>query len=91
MGSVRKEASPVEWFLVNTEAIIEIDITAADVLFQLHDELADRGVSMGLVRVKQDLRAELERAGIVALVGEDMIFPTLPTAALAFEQHRRGA
>lgn len=91
MGSVRKEASPVEWFLVNTEAIVEIDITAADVLFQLHDELADRGVSMGLVRVKQDLRAELERAGIVALVGEDMIFPTLPTAALAFEQHRRGA
>lgn len=91
MGSVRREASPVEWFLVNTEAIVEIDITAADVLFQLHDELADRGVSMGLVRVKQDLRAELERAGIVALVGEDMIFPTLPTAALAFEQHRRGA
>jgi SulP family sulfate permease len=25
MGSVRREASPVEWFLVNTEAIVEID------------------------------------------------------------------
>lgn len=90
MGSLREETPPVEWFVVNTEAIVEIDITAADVLTQLHDELDQRGIRMGLVRVKQDLRVELERAGIVALLGEEMIFPTLPTAVAAFEQHRRG-
>jgi sulfate permease, SulP family len=85
--SLDEETAPVEWFVVNTEAIVEIDITAADVLVELHEELTGRGIRMGLVRVKQDLRTELDRAGIIALVGDDMVFPTLPTAVAAFE-HR---
>ncbi len=91
LGALDVETAPVEWFVMNTEAIVEIDITAADVLVELHDELRRRGIRMGLVRVKQDLVAELERAGIVTLVGDDMIFPTLPTAVAAFEQRDRRA
>jgi high affinity sulfate transporter 1 len=87
MRSVDEESDRVEWFVVNTEAIVEIDITAADALVELHEELGRRGIRMGLVRVKQDLRVELDRAGIAQLVGDDMIFPTLPTAVAAFE-HR---
>jgi hypothetical protein len=39
-----------------------------------------------MARVKQDLRDALQAAGLLAKIGEDRIFLTLPTATEAFEQ-----
>ncbi len=75
---------PVEWFVLNAEANVELDITAADALNELHDELERRGIVFALARVKQDLRDELEAAAIVEKVGEERLFPTLPTAVQAY-------
>ena len=75
---------PVRWFVLNVEANVEVDITAADGLRDLHDELAARGVRLALARVKTDLRIPLERAGLTDLIGEDMLFPTLPVAEDAY-------
>ncbi len=47
-------------------------------------ELAKRGVVFALARVKQDLRADLRDAGFLERIGEDHIFPTLPTAVHAY-------
>ena len=77
-------AHPVRWFVLNVEANVEIDITAADGLRALHDDLAERGVRLGLARVKRDLLEPLDRAGLVELIGEDMLFPTLPVAEEAY-------
>jgi len=73
-----------EWMVINLEAISRIDITAADVLEDVRRELAEHGVEMGLARMKDDLRRRLEPTGLLARVGEDRIFPTLPTAVAAF-------
>jgi SulP family sulfate permease len=75
---------PVRWFVLNVEANVEIDVTAADGLRELHNDLAERRVRLGLARVKNDLRLPLERAGLVELIGEDMLFPTLPVAEDAY-------
>ena len=75
---------PVRWFILNVEANVEVDITAADGLRDLHDDLAARGVRLALARVKTDLRIPLERAGLADLIGEDMLFPTLPVAEEAY-------
>jgi MFS superfamily sulfate permease-like transporter len=77
----------VEWFVINTEAIVEIDITAADLLINLYDELRARGITLGMARVKQDLYLQLGRAGLLDRIG-DRIYFTLPTAIEAFlERH----
>lgn len=75
---------PVHWFLLNAEAIVEIDLTAVDALDRLRLELEDRGILFAMARVKQDLRQQLEAAGFVEQVGADLIFPTLPTAMAAY-------
>ena len=75
---------PVRWFLLNTEAMIEVDITAADALESLRSELADRGVVFALARMKQDLRNDLAPTGLLERIGEDKVFPTLPTALEAY-------
>ena len=69
---------PVRWFVLNVEANVEIDITAADGLRDLHSDLAKQGVRLGLARVKNDVRIALERANLVELIGAEMMFPTLP-------------
>ena len=75
---------PVRWFILNVEANVEVDITAADGLRDLHSDLAARGVRLALARVKTDLRIPLERAGLADLIGQDMLFPTLPVAEEAY-------
>jgi SulP family sulfate permease len=75
---------PARWFILNVEANVEVDITAADGLRELHGDLADRGVRLGLARVKHDLYEPLSRAGLTDLIGPHMLFPTLPVAELAY-------
>ena len=82
---------PVEWFVLNAEANVEIDITAADALDQLRADLAARHVVFAMARVKQDLLADLRAAGFVEKIGAERIFPTLPTAVAAYLAHSRAA
>jgi MFS superfamily sulfate permease-like transporter len=91
LATIAAEPQPVAWFVLNAEAIVEIDITAADVLEELQRELTARGITFGLVRVKQELYAQLERAGLVERIGPRLFFPTLPTAIAAFQARTTGA
>ena len=76
--------APPRWFLLNVEANTEVDVTACDGLKDLYADIAAQGVKLGLVRLRQDLYQPLRRAGVVDLIGEDMLFPTLPVAEEAY-------
>lgn len=78
----------VKWFLLNTEAIVEVDITAVDVLEDLRRELVGHGIVFALARIKQDLRAQLVPSGLLDRIGEEHLFPTLPTAVDAYRAWR---
>ena len=60
---------PVRWFLLNTEAIVEVDITAVDALESLRHELVGSGIVLALARVKQDLLDELVAYGLTESIG----------------------
>jgi sulfate permease, SulP family len=79
----------VRWFVLNTEAIVEVDITAVDALESLRQELVQRGTVFCLARIKQDLRAELAPSGLLERIGPEHLFPTLPTAVEAYRAWRR--
>ena len=75
---------PVEWFLLNAEANVEVDLTALDVLEDLRRELTERGIVVALARVKQELRDDLDAVGFTQRLGPDHIYMTLPTAVAAY-------
>ncbi|MFM7170419.1 MAG: SulP family inorganic anion transporter [Cyanobium sp.] len=79
---------PATWLMLNGEAIVEIDSTAADMLLELQEELAERGVRLALTRVKRELHAQLEACGLVARVGAEHVYATIPTAVAAYLQQR---
>ncbi|GLY99904.1 sodium-independent anion transporter [Actinoplanes sp. NBRC 103695] len=85
LAAVADQADPVRWFVLNMEANVEVDSTALEALEALRAELTGRGIVFGLARVKQDLREALDAYGLAASIGEDRIFPTLPTAVAAYE------
>ena len=84
LAAIAAEVEPVRWFVLNAEAIIELDITAADMLAELAQELQRDGIRFAMTRVKQGLFHELERAGLVARLGFDAFYPTIPVAVAAF-------
>jgi len=87
LDSVGEEKTPVEWVVVNMEANVEIDLTAADALEEVRSELAGRGIVLALARVKRDLAVYLDRSGLSERIGADHMFLTLPTAVDGF-RHR---
>ncbi len=90
LEAVESYPQPVEWFVLNAEANSEVDLTALDVLDGLRVELARRGVTFAMARVKQDLREALQAAGMLDKIGPDRIYATLPTAVAAFRARGDG-
>jgi MFS superfamily sulfate permease-like transporter len=88
LAAVDQNSGPVEWFVLNAEANVEVDLTALEALDQLRAELTKRGIVFGMARVKQDLRDALRAAGLLDKIGEDRIFPTLPTAVETYRRER---
>jgi sulfate permease, SulP family len=89
LRSIDLEITPVEWFVLNTEAIVEIDITAMDMLEELYDELAARGITFAMARVKQDLYAQLKRSQLFKKISEERIYLTLHTMIIGFESRSK--
>jgi SulP family sulfate permease len=84
LAAVDEAESTAEWFLLNAEANLEVDLTAIDALDELRQTLAERGITFAMARVKQDLRDSLKAAGFVQKMGNNLIFMTLPTAVAAY-------
>ena len=89
LAAAETDDGALKWFLLNAEAIVEVDITALDALEELREELARRGVVFGMARVKQDLFTELDAYSLARRIGRDRIFPTLPTAVEAYQNWAR--
>ncbi|MBJ7357809.1 sulfate permease [Nocardioides sp.] len=84
LESLDLAGTPTEWFLLNAEANVQVDIDALDALDELREELGRRGVVFAMARVKQDLQDELRPLGFLDRVGTDRVFMTLPTAVAAY-------
>ena len=82
---------PVRAVLLNCEATVDVDSTAAQALLALVRELQHRGIVVMLARVHTELAELLGRAGLLDLIGADNVHPTLPTAVAAYEQGAFGA
>jgi high affinity sulfate transporter 1 len=79
----------IQWFIVDGSTINLVDITGAEMLETLAEELASRGIRLGFANVRREVRNNLERAGAMARIGAEFIFPTLNTASDAFLSRTR--
>ena len=89
LAAATQASPPARWFILNTEANVEVDFTALEAVEAVRAELSHRGISVGLARVKQDLLDDLQAFGLAQKIGTQRIFPTLPTAVAAYQEWAR--
>ena len=77
----------VRWIVVAAEPITDIDVTAADTLRALNDELDAVGIELAFAERKDPVRDRLRRYGIETAVGADRFFPTLGVAVSTYLEH----
>ena len=82
-----ESASPKpKWLLLNMEANVEVDITGLDALERVLEHCERESIRLCLVRVTKEIESDLMLHGVGVRIGQDYMFPTLPTAVAAFEQ-----
>ena len=76
----QSNATPIRWLLIDAEAIVDIDTTAASMLIDLSTELRTQGIVLSFARTSAPLYRMLEKTGVIAQVGADHFFPLLSSA-----------
>jgi MFS superfamily sulfate permease-like transporter len=74
----------LKWFILDGSTINLVDVTGAEMLDSLTQELSSRSIRFGLANVRRDVGATLERAGVATRIGSEFMFQTLNSAMDAF-------
>jgi high affinity sulfate transporter 1 len=82
---VDESPSPVRWLVIDATAVTGLDFSAGQALTELHQDLAKTGVVLALVQVPAQRHANLERMGLVDLIGADRIFDSRHACIAAYK------
>lgn len=77
-------AGRVRWVVIDAQAMVEIDVTAAEQLLAFHRELRERGIHLRFARCNRPLRSSLARYGVVDALGSDHFYAHLDEAIRDF-------
>ena len=86
---VRTSQQPVRWFCIDFAAVDDVDFTAAETLRSLVGLLQQSAIRVVFTGVAEDVRTELDRSGISALIGTDAYFENVADMVDAYRQRTR--
>ena len=76
----------VRWLIVDGEAITNVDYSAARVVVELKNILAQADVTFGFARVPSNTQADLDRHHVTEAIGQSLIFNRLHDVCDAYEK-----
>jgi SulP family sulfate permease len=84
-------ASPsVRWFLLDAQAITDIDVTAAETLHMLNQELRAKGILLKVAHANPPLRAILFKTGLADELDKNSFYPSVHECIDAFRAAETG-
>jgi SulP family sulfate permease len=83
---VGKPPSQVRWLIVDAEAIIHVDYSAARVVTGLQRELKSGGTQLGFARMHWGLKSDFARHHLIEVIDPALIFDRLHEALAAFQK-----
>jgi high affinity sulfate transporter 1 len=81
--AVAAAATPVRWVVVAAEPVTSVDVTAADVIAEMDDELQRAGIELCFAEMKDPVKDKLARFGLSHRFVEHM-FATVGEAVAAY-------
>jgi MFS superfamily sulfate permease-like transporter len=82
-GIVDSVDPPVHAFILNVNAMSDIDFTGARALGDLAAELQARGVTLAIARASHLVHHDLKHSGLLQTIGSDRLFATVEDAVSA--------
>ena len=82
---IASSPSPVRWFVIDAQAITDIDVTATEALRALEQELHKLGIAMKFAHANRPLREILQRIGFTGELGQESFFHAVHECAEAFQ------
>jgi high affinity sulfate transporter 1 len=80
LRAVAEAPTPTRWVVVAAEPVTDVDITAADVLAELDEELQRAGIELCFAEMKGPVKDLLKRYGLFTKLGTESFFPTVGEA-----------
>jgi MFS superfamily sulfate permease-like transporter len=76
---------PPRWLVLAAEPVTDVDTTAADMLAELDQELAEAGTRLVLAELKDAVRHKIERYELVDALDPSRYYPTVRAAVEAYQ------
>lgn len=83
--------APVRWFVFDAEALSHVDATGIDALKNLIGSLRDQGITFLIARLMGPMQRTLRDVGLLDLIGEHNVYPTVRAAVEAAHRAYEGA
>jgi high affinity sulfate transporter 1 len=80
LQAVAGAPTPTKWVVVAAEPVTDIDVTAAEALSALDDDLQNAGIELCFAEMKDPVKDLLKRYGLFTKLGTDLFFPTIGRA-----------
>jgi high affinity sulfate transporter 1 len=72
--------TPVHWLVFDAEGLNHVDATGIDLLTTLVESLRKESITFVFARLKSPMADHLREAGLIQLVGDDHLYPTVHAA-----------
>lgn len=79
---------PLKWFVLDAGGFEAMDYTSSEMLKNLHHELKDRNVKFVLTTRMPELKEQLEKLGIMDIIGPENVYSSSFEAIEAFESEK---
>ncbi|MGF6998873.1 SulP family inorganic anion transporter [Paraburkholderia sp. GAS32] len=80
LRAVREAPTKTAWIVIAAEPVTDVDLSAADTLSRLHDELLALNVTLCFAELKGPVKDSLKHYGLFGMIGEQHFFPTVGQA-----------
>lgn len=80
LQAIATAPTPVKWVIVAAEPVTDIDLTAADALSNLDNDLQAAGIELCFAEMKGRVKDRLKQYGLFTKLGTDNFFPTIGQA-----------
>jgi high affinity sulfate transporter 1 len=82
--AIATSPTPVRWVVVAAEPVTSVDVTSADMLAELDEQLQAAGIELCFAAMKDPVKDKLKRFGLFSRLGEETFFPTVGSAVSSY-------
>lgn len=80
LDTIAKSQHPVQRVVITSEPVTSVDVTSADMLIELDEQLKAAGIELCFAEMKDPVRDKLRKFGLSARFGNERFFPTIGQA-----------